>query len=125
MGGACLALQRVLRSKPKMVSLYFRWPSRDSCYAAMVEPPIPYLDSTVPTLPARWLSYLSLSTALPLLVVSYLFDHYFLRHFLRTTIAMARKKITGDELSARAKANSHHRALYTEKTRNGLWDLAS
>jgi hypothetical protein len=36
------------RSKPKMASLYFWWPSQDSCRIAMVEPPLSsYLESTV------------------------------------------------------------------------------
>ncbi len=35
-------------SKPKTASLYFRWPSRDSSRAAIVEPPVSYLESTVP-----------------------------------------------------------------------------
>jgi hypothetical protein len=40
------------RSKPKMASLYFWWPSRATCCVAMVELPGFYLKSTVPT--ASW-----------------------------------------------------------------------
>jgi hypothetical protein len=37
---------RVDRSKPKMASLYFWWPSQNSCRVAMVEPPVSsYLES--------------------------------------------------------------------------------
>jgi hypothetical protein len=43
--------------------------------------------------------------------VSYLFNH----HFLRTTTAMAKKKITGAELAARAKANGYQRGAYRDK----------
>jgi hypothetical protein len=51
---------------------------------------------------------LGLPAALVLLVVSYLFKHDpLLRYFLRTRTAMARKKITGDELNAHAKANGY------------------
>jgi hypothetical protein len=38
-----------------------------------------------------------------------------LRYFLRTTTAMAKQKITGDELSARAKANGYQRGVYRDK----------
>jgi hypothetical protein len=37
------------------------------------------------------------------------------RYFLRTTTAMAKQKITGDELSARAKANSYQKGVYRDK----------
>jgi hypothetical protein len=40
---------RARRSKPKMASLYFWWPSEDSCCVTMVEPPVSYLESAVPT----------------------------------------------------------------------------
>jgi hypothetical protein len=43
--------------------------------------------------------------------VSYLFNH----HFLRTTTTMAKKKITGAELAARAKVNNYHRGAYRDK----------
>ena len=39
----------------------------------------------------------------------------FLRPFLSPTATMARKKITGDELSARAKANGHQRGAHQDK----------
>jgi hypothetical protein len=39
---------RAPRSKPKMASLYFWRPSQDSCHVAMVEPPVSYLELTVP-----------------------------------------------------------------------------
>jgi hypothetical protein len=54
-------------------------------------------------------------------VVSSLFEHPLLpppfpaSHFLRTTTGMARKKITGDELSARAKANGYQRGTHQHK----------
>ena len=38
-----------------------------------------------------------------------------LRYFLRTTTAMAKQKITGGELSARAKANGYQRGVYRDK----------
>ena len=36
-------------------------------------------------------------------------------HFLRTTTAMAKKKITGAELAARAKANGYQRGAHRNK----------
>jgi hypothetical protein len=49
----------------------------------------------------------------------------FLRRFLSPTAAMARKKITGDELSARAKANGYQRVHAETKaifeTRISMW----
>ena len=39
----------------------------------------------------------------------------FLRHFLHTATAMARKKTTADELSARAKANGYQRGAHRDK----------
>ena len=63
-------------------------------------------------LPARWVPYLSLPAARVLLAVSYLFNHHFLR---TTTAAMAKKKITGAELAARAKANGYQRGAYRDK----------
>jgi hypothetical protein len=53
------------------------------------------------------MSYLSLPVALVLLIAIALClgTFPFLRRFLRSTTAMARKKVTGDELSARAKVN--------------------
>jgi hypothetical protein len=47
--------------------------------------------------------------------------HSFLRHFLRTTTAMIRKKITIDELSARTKANCCQRGAHRDK--DSLRDL--
>jgi hypothetical protein len=35
------------RSKPKLASLYFWWPSKHFYYIAILEPPVSYLDSTV------------------------------------------------------------------------------
>ena len=61
-------------------------------------------------IPARG-PYLSLPAARVLLAVSYLFNH----HFLRTTTAMAKKKITGAELAARAKANGYQRGAHRDK----------
>jgi hypothetical protein len=57
---------------------------------------------------ARWVPYLSLPVTRVLLAVSYLFNYY----FLRTTTAMAKKKITGAELAARAKANGYQRGAH-------------
>ena len=56
--------------------------------------------------------------AASVLLVSFLFEQPLLppplpaSHFLQTTTAMARKKITGDELSARAKANGYQRGAH-------------
>jgi hypothetical protein len=48
--------------------------------------------------------------------VSFLFDYSLsLRHFVRITTVMARKKITADELNARAKANSYQRGIHDEE----------
>jgi hypothetical protein len=66
-------------------------------------------------LPARWVPYLSLPAARVLLAVSYLSTLSLLRHFLRTTTAMAKKKITGAELTARAKANGYQRGAHRDK----------
>src|SRR5271154_4373088 len=69
-------ISRSPRSKPKMASLNFWWPFRDSCCVAMVEPPVSYLRVHGPyPLPARWVPYLSLPAARVLLAVSYLFNH--------------------------------------------------
>jgi hypothetical protein len=38
-----------------------------------------------------------------------------LRYFLRPTTAMTKKKVTGDELSARAKVNGHQRGAHRDK----------
>ena len=48
--GGELKVSRARRPKPKMASLYFWWPSQDSCRVAMVEPPVSYSysESTVP-----------------------------------------------------------------------------
>jgi hypothetical protein len=43
--------------------------------------------------------------------VSYLFNHY----FLRTTTAIAKKKITEAELAARVKANNYQRGAHRDK----------
>ena len=40
---------------------------------------------------------------------------YLLRHFLATTTAMAKQEITGEELSARAKANGYRRGVHRDK----------
>jgi hypothetical protein len=63
------------RSKPEMASLCFRRPFRDSCYAAVVELAVAYLEPTVPATACATAVVWSLSTALVLLVASYLFDH--------------------------------------------------
>jgi hypothetical protein len=64
------------------------------------------------------MSYLGLAAALAYRVFSLsLSTLSFLRRFLRPTTAMARKKITGDELSARAKANGYQRGAHRDKDR--------
>lgn len=67
---------------------YFRWPSRDSYYTAVVELPIPYLDSTVSCRCLRDLRLLS--------------HHH----------GYDKKKITVADLSARTKANHYQRGIY-------------
>lgn len=39
----------------------------------------------------------------------------FLHHFFRTTTAMARQKVTADELNARAKVKHYQRGAYRDK----------
>jgi hypothetical protein len=73
-----------------MASLYFWWPSRDSCFVAMVEPPVSF-----------WL------------VVSYFFDHPLftpppLHHHCRG-------KIEDHGLGALAKANDYQRGAHRDK----------
>jgi hypothetical protein len=75
-----------------------------SCRVAMVEPPVSYLESTVPAARACFAPRV-LSLRPP----------YVLRYFLRTTTVMGRKKITGDELNARAKANGYKRGAHREE----------
>jgi hypothetical protein len=66
-------------------------------------------------LPARLLSYLGLPAACLARCVS-LTTVSLLRLFLRsTTSTMVRKKITRDELSARAKANGYRRGAHRDK----------
>jgi len=50
----------------------------------------------------------------------YLFNH----HSLRTTTAMAKKKITGAELAARVKANGYRRGAHRE-TAISMWTSSS
>jgi hypothetical protein len=57
-------------------------------------------------------AHFSLTHATPLLPATTL---SLLRHFLRTTTAMAKKKITGAELAARAKANGYQRSTHRDK----------
>ena len=63
------------------------------------------------------MSYLSLLAALVLLVAIALSLSIlpFHRRFLRPITAIARKKITGDELNARAKENGYQRDAHREK----------
>jgi hypothetical protein len=63
------------------------------------------------------MSYLSLPAALVLLVAVALSLSTlpFHRRFLRPTTAMARKKVTGDELSARAKENGYQWGAHRDK----------
>jgi len=70
----------------------------------MVEPPVSYLEPTVP------------AAALVLLVASYLFEHGLPAALLpHPTTAMAKEKITGGELSARSKENSYQRGAHRDK----------
>ena len=83
---ACLATHTLLARKgPKMASLYFWWPPRDSCCVAMVEPPVSYLESTVPVVACeiisyriyvRWLRLFCLSCPIHLNTVSVLRDFH-------------------------------------------------
>jgi len=92
-------------SKFPECSLYF-W---GSCCVAVVEPPISYLESTVPAAACEVAIYLGLPVALVLLVASDLFEH----GLTRPSSAMARKKIIGGELGTRAKENGHQRHAYS------------
>jgi hypothetical protein len=78
----------------------------------MVESPVSYLESIVPTVaydiaivfgPAGYACFYSPCTIL-------FIHHLFFRHFLPTP-AMTRRKITRDKLIARAKANSYKNSL--------------
>jgi hypothetical protein len=77
-----------------------------------VEPPVSYLKSTVLTTVCE-MTIVFGSADCAYFIASYLFNPIssatfsFLRHFLRPTTPMAKEKITGDELKARAKANSY------------------
>ena len=83
----------------------------------MAEPQVSYLKFAVPT--ASWemnvvfesggCACSSYSLSLTQSTLS------FLRRFLSPTATMARKKITGDELSARAKANGYQRGAHQDK----------
>src|SRR5271155_1148507 len=80
----------------------------------MVEPPVSYLESTVPAAACE-MAIVFGSAGYALFCLScpiYLNTVSLLRYFLRPTIAMIRKKITGDELSARAKENGYQRDVY-------------
>ena len=84
----------------------------------MVEPPVySYLESTVPAAACEsshlsWvcrpcLFYSSCAISSTTLCL--------LRYFLRTATVMGRKRITGDELNARAKANGYQRGAHREE----------
>ena len=86
----------------------------------MVEPPVSYLRVHGPyrclrdgyrievcRLHVFYVFYLPCSTSSTTLSL--------LRHFLRTTTAIAKKKITGAELTARAKANGYQRGAHRDK----------
>jgi hypothetical protein len=79
------------------------------CFGGLLETPLS------PSLPARWLSPV---LVLLVVVISLRAPCSFLRHFLRTTTAIARKKTTGDELGALAKANSYQGGAHRD--RDGL-----
>ena len=76
----------------------------------MVEPPVSYLESTAPCpLPAQ-IAIVFRSASCALFCLSrpiYLNTDSLLRYFPHPTTAMAKKKITRDELSARGKGNSY------------------
>ena len=63
------------------------------------------------------MSYLGLPAALVLLVAIAPSPNYppFHRGFLRPTAATARKKTTGDDLSARGKENGYQRGAHRDK----------
>src|SRR5271168_5307415 len=84
----------------------------------MVEPPVSYLESTVPAAASE--RAISVGSAgrdcFARRVLSLRPPSTVLRYFLRTTTVMGRKKITGDELNARAKTNGYKRGHPGKKT---------
>ena len=107
------------RSKfPKWPSIFFGGLLGDSCCVAMVEPLVSHLESTVPSRCLRdgycvWVCPLCLFC----FVVSHLFEYGLLPALLPPPhYPMAkRKKVAGDELSARAKANGYQRGVHRDK----------
>jgi hypothetical protein len=89
--------------------------TEDSCRVTTVEPLVSYLESTVPTAACEMaIVYRSASCACFACHVLHL-RALLLRHFLHTATAMARKKTTADELSARAKANGYQLGVHGDK----------
>ena len=83
----------------------------------MAGPLVPYLRITVPTIPWEMdVVFESAGCARFARGLRPLFEHpLLLRRFLRCTTAMARKMITGDGLSARAKANGYQGGAHRDK----------
>src|SRR5438105_3297529 len=86
-----------------------------------MESPVSYLGSTVPAAACE-MAIVFRSAGCACFALScpiYLSTVSLLRYFLRPTAAMT-KKVTGDELSARAKANGYQRGAHRDK--NSLRD---
>lgn len=116
LGGAASQFYSLGRSKPKIASLSFWRPLRDSCRVAVVEPPVPYLESTAAPPgggPARKTSQLGL----PAVLVIGSPTVYLLHHLRRTAIVMPRQKVTADGLDARTEANGYQRGAHWEEDR--------
>ena len=115
LGGAASQFYSLGRSKPKIASLSFWRPLRDSRRVAVVEPPVPYLESTAPPpprgVPARETSQLGL----PAVLVFGSPTVYLLHHLHRTATVMPRQKVTADGLDARTEANGYQRGAHWEE----------
>jgi hypothetical protein len=82
----------------------------------MVEPPVSYLESTVPAATSEMaVVFRSAGCARFACRVLPLRHHCLLRHFVHTATVIAGKKVATDELSARAKANGYQRGIHREK----------
>src|SRR5271154_871960 len=95
---------------------YFLGPSQDFCHVAMVEPPVSYLESTVPAAACEIAVSIRTASCVVLLVERYLFVHR-----LPPTLSppdyhrYSKKKATTDELDARATTNNYQREAHREE----------
>jgi hypothetical protein len=83
----------------------------------MVEPPVSYLESTIPAAVSEMAAVFGSTGCgrFACRVPASSNSHSLLRYFVRTTTVMARKKVTADELNAHAKENGYQRGAHGEK----------